>query len=91
MNKTELVTKISEKTGLTQKDCDAVIKSMTEVVTEALVNGDSVALTGFCTFAVKDREERKIRNPRTGETSIAPKTRVVKAKIGKSLKDAVAK
>ena len=53
--------------------------------------GDKVQLSGFGTFEVRERAERKGRNPKTGEDIPIPATKVPAFKAGKALKDAVAK
>ena len=58
-------------------------------VTSALGKGDSVALVGFGTFAVKERAERKGRNPQSGEEITIKAAKIPSFKAGKSLKDAV--
>ena len=60
-----------------------------DVVKDALVNGDKVALTGFGTFEVAERAARKGRNPKTGEEILIPASKAPKFKAGKALKDAV--
>ncbi len=69
---------------------DAALTALTESVTEALKNGDSVALPGFGMFGVRTRPAHEWRNPLTGETLMVPETKVPGFKAGKTLKDAVA-
>ena len=91
MNKTELIAAVAEKTGLTKKDAERVINATTETITEALVKGDKVSVSGFGIFEVKAREARTGRNPRTKETIEIPATRLPAFKASKTLKDTVAK
>ena len=97
MTKTELVDKISAKTGLTKKDTKETVDAFTEVVTEALQEEatksederDKVQLIGFGSFEVRDRSARKGRNPQTGEEIEIPARKVPAFKAGKSLKESV--
>jgi DNA-binding protein HU-beta len=89
MNKTELVAAIADRTGLSKKDSETVIKAFVDVVTEQLRNGDKIQLTGFGTFEVTKREEREGKNPLTGDKIIIPAASVPKFKAGKGLKDEV--
>ncbi|MBP2644595.1 MAG: histone family protein DNA-binding protein [Firmicutes bacterium] len=91
MNKTELVASVADKAGLTKKDAEKAINALFTSVEEALAQNDKVQIIGFGTFEVKERQERKGRNPQTGEeiTIEASKTPVFKA--GKGLKDSVNK
>ena len=91
MNKTELIAAVAEKTGLTKKDAERAINATVEAITESLVKGDKVQVSGFGIFEVKTREARVGRNPRTKETIQIPATRLPQFKASKTLKDAVAK
>ncbi len=89
MNKSELVDAVAEKAGLSKKDVAGTIDALQDVISEALVKGDKVALVGFGTFQVSQRKARTGRNPQTGkEIQIAACT-VPKFVVGKSLKDKV--
>ena len=91
MNKTELVAAVAEKVGLTKKDAERVVNAAVETITETLVKGEKVQLSGFGNFEVKAREARVGRNPRTKETIQIPATRLPAFKASKALKDAVSK
>lgn len=89
MNKTELVAALAEKMELTKKDAEKALFAFTDIVTEVLVKGEKVAITGFGTFEVANRAEREGRNPKTGEPMTIAATKAPKFKAGKLLKDAV--
>ncbi len=91
MNKTELIAAVAEKAGLTKKDAERVINATFETITDSLVKGDKVQVSGFGIFEVKNREARTGRNPRTKETIQIPATRLPAFKASKTLKDSVAK
>ena len=91
MNKTELIAAVAEKTGLTKKDAERVINATVETITQSLVAGEKVQVSGFGNFEVKAREARVGRNPRTTETIEIPATKLPAFKAAKALKDAVAK
>lgn len=89
MNKTELVAAVATKAELSKKDAEAAVKAVIESVTEALADGEKVALVGFGTFDVKTRAARTGKNPRTGEAIEIPAAKVPSFKAGSALKDAV--
>ncbi len=89
MNKTELISAVAEKAGLTKKQADAAVAAVFESVTEELKKGGKVQLIGFGTFAVKHREERTGRNPATNSNITIPAANVPTFKAGAALKDAV--
>jgi DNA-binding protein HU-beta len=89
MNKSELIDAIAAASDLTKSDAGKALDGFLEAVKAALGNGESVALVGFGTFSVKERAERKGRNPQTGEEIIIQAAKIPAFKAGKSLKDAV--
>jgi len=91
MNKAELITAVSEKTGLSKKDSEKAVNAALETITETLEIGEKVQLVGFGVFDVKQRGVRMGRNPKTKEEIEIPASRVPQFKAGKLLKEAVAK
>ena len=89
MNKAEFVTALAEKTGMKKTDAEKALRGFTEIVAETLKKGDKVALVGFGTFEVMEREAREGRNPKTGKTMQIDATKVPKFKAGRALKEAV--
>ena len=89
MNKTELVSRVAEVSGLTKKDSEIALNSMLGAIQESLVAGEKVVLTGFGTFEVRDRKASVGHNPRTGESISIPAQKSPAFKAGKVLKDAV--
>lgn len=89
MNKSELVSVVAERAGLSKKDTEAAVNTFMEVVKEVLANKDSVELVGFGSFKTSDRAARKGRNPQTGAEIDIPATTVPKFVAGKAMKDAV--
>ena len=89
MNKSELVAAIAEKSGLSKKNCEAVLDAFVGTIGNALKIGDKVHLTGFGTFEVKERAARTGRNPRTNESIAIPASKQPTFKPGKALKESV--
>lgn len=89
MNKSELITAMSERGGVTKKDAERSLNGLIEAVTEELKSGGKVQLVGFGTFEVAERPEREGRNPSTGETITIKAAKVPKFKAGKAFKDAM--
>ena len=90
MNKFELADSIVAKTGLPKKDVESTMKAMLDVITQSLVKGEEVTLTGFGTFSAKFRSARIGVNPQKPSERInVPAVTVPKFKAGKALKDAL--
>ncbi len=90
MKKADFINAVAEKAGLSKKDTQKVIDAALEVITEALKKGDDVTFIGFGTFTTTKRAAREAKVPGTNKVVKVPATRVVKFKVGKKLKDAVA-
>ncbi len=91
MTKAELINAVAQKTELSKKDSDKAVTAVLDAITEALTDGDKVALVGFGTFEVKERAEREGINPRTKEKIMIPASKLPVFKAGKALKEAVSK
>ena len=89
MNTNELVKEIAVREGLTQVVVDKVVKSAAQVITDALAVDDAVRINNFGTFTAQHKNERKGRNPRTGEEMVIPAHASVKFSMAKSLKDTI--
>lgn len=86
MNKTELITAVSNSAGITKVDAEKAINAFQEVVKEELKAGGKVQLIGFGTFEVAERAERMGRNPQTGESMTFKASKSPKFKAGKTFK-----
>ena len=89
MNKSELIHKVSEDCGLSQKDVGSCLNSIIETIQKELKNGGDIVIPGFGAFSVAMRSARQARNFQTGKMVEIPATKTVKFKVGKTLKDAV--
>jgi len=89
MNKSELYDAIAERANLSKADAGRSLDVLIKTIETTLKSGDSIALVGFGTFAVKERAERTGRNPQTGQEITIAASRVPSFKPGKGLKDAV--
>lgn len=89
MNKIELEAAVAEATGVNRMVVNEVVEAVWKTVAEALSRGEPVRITGFATFAVKERAERQGKNPKTGETITIKASRKVTLRPGKDLNAAV--
>jgi len=96
MNKSELIDAMADASELTKADAGRALDAFMSSVTDELKreytdskDAPSVALVGFGTFTVKERAERKGRNPQTGAEITIKAAKVPSFKAGKSLKDSV--
>lgn len=87
MTKSELLTQLSTKTGLTKKDCAGFIDTLTQLAYKEAKK--SFVFPGLGKLVVVARKKRKGRNPATGEAIIIPAKKVLKFRIAKAAKDAI--
>jgi len=85
MNKAQLIDAISSSTSMSKVDAGAALTALTDSVSKALKKGERVSFPGFGTFSVTQRNARKGRNPRTGETINIKEKKVVKFKPSSKL------
>jgi DNA-binding protein HU-beta len=85
MNKAELVSKISDDSGISRSQANTALNSFIDAVTKTLKSGNKVTLVGFGTFSVSKRNARTGRNPQTGATIKIKAKKVARFKAGKEL------
>jgi DNA-binding protein HU-beta len=88
VNKSQLIDKIAAGADISKASAGRALDSFIDAVTEALKEGDSVALVGFGTYSVRERAARTGRNPQTGATIQIAAAKIPAFKPGKALKDA---
>jgi integration host factor subunit beta len=87
ITKSELVQRLAEANpNLYQRDVGAIVTAMFDEIAAALARGDRVELRGFGVFAVKRREARVGRNPRTGNSIQVAEKHIPLFKTGKQLR-----
>jgi DNA-binding protein HU-beta len=91
MNKSELIDAIASASELSKSDSTNALNATIAAITTTLAKGDSIQLTGFGSFVVRDRAARTGRNPQTGAAIQIKASKVAAFKAGKALKDSVNK
>ncbi|MBI1842798.1 MAG: integration host factor subunit beta [Verrucomicrobia bacterium] len=92
LTKRDLVTRISNETGLVQQQVLDVVQKTLDYIRESVAKGQKVELRNFGVFEVKIRKARVGRNPNAPETDVPiPQRAVVKFKPGKEMRDEVIK
>ncbi|MDD2807696.1 MAG: HU family DNA-binding protein [Patescibacteria group bacterium] len=90
MNKADLIDEISNKVGVSKKEVEDVIDTLTKTIIDKLKAGQEVTLTGFGAFSARTRKGRIGVNPRNPSEKIdIPSVTVPKFKAGKNLKEAL--
>ena len=91
MTKADLVDKIFEKIGLSKKEAQEIIEMLFDTMKQTFVEGESVKISGFGTFNVRNKVARRGRNPKTGEELEISPRKVITFRASNQLKDVLEK
>lgn len=89
MTKAQLVAALADETGMDKKSAGVALDAVTGIITKEVAGGGAVTLPGVGKIYCRERPERMVRNPATGEQIKKEADKVVKMTIAKALKDSV--
>ena len=89
LTKAQIVEEISTRNGFTKKKSIKTVKILLEIIKSTLVSGEDVLISGFGKFCVKEKSERKGRNPATGGDIMLPPRKVLTFKCSGKLRKRV--
>jgi len=89
MTKAQLVAALAEESGMDKKNASTSLDSLIAIITREVAGGGAVTLPGVGKIYCRERPERMVRNPATGEQIKKDADKVVKMTIAKALKDSV--
>ena len=89
MTKTQIVAALAEEMGSDKKSASGALDAMCNLITREVSGGGAVTLPGVGKISCRERPERMVRNPATGEQFKKEADKVVKMTIAKALKDSV--
>ncbi|HPX06045.1 MAG TPA: HU family DNA-binding protein, partial [Tenuifilaceae bacterium] len=87
--KAQLIDAIAAEANITKADAKKALDGFVKATSDALKQGDRVALVGFGSFSLSERSARTGRNPQTGKPITIKAKKVVKFKPGSELNDSV--
>ena len=82
MKKSEMISVIAEKTGVSKSEAEKVFNATFDMFKEELAKGEKVSVAGFGTFKISERAAREGRNPLTGEKLQIAASKSVSFKAG---------
>ena len=89
ITKQSLIQEIAKSTGFVRNDIKIVVEQFLDLLGEKLIEGNTIEIRGFGTFACKPRKARPARNPRTGETVLIDERLVSTFKFSNDIKDKI--
>lgn len=87
MTRKDLIHLFAERTNLPPETVRPIIEAFFDAVVDSLATGERIEIRGFGVFQIQEKQSRKRRNPKSGETVVVAPTRTVKFKMGKKLRD----
>jgi len=91
LTKDTLIDTIAKEYGFKKKRSTEIVETLLEIIKYELASGEDVLISGFGKFCVKEKRERRGRNPATGEDMMMKPRRVVTFKCSGKLRDKINK
>ena len=89
LTKESFVDSIQNQLGFSKRQSNEVVESLFEIMKNTLENGEDILISGFGKFCVRNKSERKGRNPAKGEDMVLRARKVVVFKWSGILKDKI--
>ena len=89
LTKAVIVESVNNQLGLSKKECAEMVETLLEIIKSTLASGEDVLITGFGKFNVKEKRERRGRNPATDEDLMLDPRRVVTFKCSGKLRNRI--
>lgn len=89
LTKADMADHLSELTSLNRREAKQMVELFFDEISQALIAGEQVKLSGFGNFELRDKRERPGRNPKTGEEIPISARRVVTFRAGQKLDNAL--
>ena len=89
LTKAHIVENLLAKNLFTKTESAQIIESLFELLRQSLEQGDDVLISGFGKFCVQEKNQRRGRNPQSGEPMMLPPRKVVTFKCSGVLRDKI--
>jgi integration host factor subunit alpha len=89
LTKAQIVSTVQNHLGLSRKSSSQLIENLLEIIKKTLEKDEDVLISGFGKFCVKQKRERKGRNPATGDDMMLEPRKVVTFKCSGKLRDKI--
>ncbi len=89
LTKSDMIEHLMHNLNLTRQEGRCLVENFFDELSESLIEGKEVKLSGFGNFELKDKNSRPGRNPKTGEPVAVSARRVVTFKTGQKFRQKV--
>ena len=86
LTKAQIVESVQNQNGYYRDEASEIVETLLEIIKRTLASGEDVLVSGFGKFCVKEKKERKGRNPATGEDMMLAQRKVVTFKCSGKLR-----
>jgi len=88
LTKAQIVKSVQNQTGISNNTLE-IVETLLEIIKRTIASGENVMISGFGKFCVKEKAERKGRNPATGEDMMIPSRKIVTFKCSGKLRQRI--
>jgi len=89
LTKIDIIEEVRAKNGFTRNKSVETVETMLEIIKSTLVSGEDLLISNFGKFCVKEKKERKGRNPATGSDMTHPARKIVAFRCSRKLRDKI--
>jgi integration host factor subunit alpha len=89
MTKADMVEKIYEKIGFSKKESAELVETVFDIIKSTLEQGEKIKIAGFGNFVIKEKADRRGRNPQTGDEITITARKILTFKPSQVLKAAI--
>ena len=87
LTKSSIINAVAEDNGFPKNKSTEIIETLLEIIKQTLESGEDLMISGFGKFSVREKNERKGRNPATGENLVLRSRKVVTFKCSQRLRE----
>jgi integration host factor subunit alpha len=89
LTKIQIIESVQNQSGFPKNKSSEIMETLLEIIKSTLASGEDVLISGFGKFSVRDKNERKGRNPATGAAMMLEPRKVVTFKCSGKLRDRI--
>ena len=89
LTKAEIAEQVHNHLGRNKKESAQMVEALFEIIKDSLEEGKDVVISGFGKFSIRERGERKGRNPLTGDPMMLPAKKVVTFRCSGKLREKI--
>ena len=89
LTKADIVESVNNELGYPKNRCSELVETLLDIIKESLEQGEDVLISGFGKFCLKEKKQRRGRNPATGDDLLLGERKVVTFKCSHLLRDKI--